>query len=583
MTPSRNPSGSPAIVPGMPTLPSDYPPPYDPATAVDVPSAPDDLRIPTGVCIVGGGPAGLACAIKLGQLLADDPSTLERLGEVPIVVIEKGKAVGSHSLSGAMVNMQPLRDLFPDLADEDFPTFGAVDKESVHFITSRRRQIKLPTPPEFKNHGNHALSLSKLNRWLAERAEELGAYVLPETDAQTLLVEDGAVRGIRTGAKGLDRDGVEKSGAAPPTEVLAQVTVLAEGAQGKLREAALTHFGVASPYPQIYALGVKELWKVEKPLDRIIHTLGWPLRGAGRYREFGGSWIYPMGPEHVSIGLVVGLDTADSTLSVHDLLQELKTHPLVKKILAGGERVEWGAKVIPEGGYYAIPDQLDLPGALLVGDTAGFVNVPRLKGVHYAIRSGMLAAQAIHAALKAGHDVTAPGALAGYDSAVRSGEIGRDLYQVRNMRQQFQKGLVIGGSIVPMMTLTKGRFPGGTSAFEADAAHPVENLNSRYSERDGTYTFDKLSSVFLSGNKTRDDQPNHLRIHQPRVPKELAEAWVNMCPAQVYEIVEGSESRDGLVRVHMDPSNCVQCGAITAKGGRFTPPEGGSGPEYQQM
>jgi len=567
----------------MSAIPAEFPPPYDPAAAVDHPRAAPEERIECGICIVGGGAAGLAAAVRLGQLLADDPETLAALGEVPIVVVEKGKAVGSHSLSGAMVNPQPLRDLFPDLSDADLPTFGAVDKEAVHFLTGPKRHLRLPTPPEFKNHGNHALSLSTLNRWLAERAEELGAYVLPETDAQVLLVEDDRIVGVRTGAKGLDRDGTEKPGAAPPSEIIAKVTILAEGAQGKLREAALTRFGVGSPFPQIYALGVKELWRVPRSLDRIIHTLGWPLRGAARYREFGGSWIYPMGPEHVSIGLVVGLDWADASLSVHDLLQELKIHPLVRRILEGGERVEWGAKIIPEGGWYAFPDRLDLPGALLVGDTAGFVNVPRLKGVHYAIRSGMLAAQATHTAMRAGFDVTSDGALAEYDRMVRASEIGRDLYQVRNMRQMFQSGLVVGGAKVPLITATKGRIPPGAVAFEADAAHEVEDLKSRYSEPDGVLTFDKLSSVFLSGNKTRDDQPNHIRIHEPRVPRELAQAWVSMCPAQVYEIVEGSETADGLVRVHMAPSNCVQCGAITAKGGRFTPPEGGSGPEYQRM
>jgi electron-transferring-flavoprotein dehydrogenase len=567
----------------MTTTPSDFPPPYDPRSAVDAPSAPIDLQIPAGVCIVGGGAAGLACAVRLGQLLADDPATLERLGEVPIVVIEKGKAVGSHSLSGAMVNPQPLRDLFPDLTDADLPTYGPVKGEAVYFMPSRKRAIRLPTPPEFRNHGNHVLSLAELNRWLAGKAEELGAYVLPETDAQTLLVDDGAVRGVRTGVKGLDRDGAEKPGAAPATEVLAQVTVLAEGAQGKLREAALTAFDVSSPFPQVYALGVKELWRVAKPLDRIVHTLGWPLRGAARYREFGGSWIYPMGDDHVSLGMVVGLDWADASLSVHDLLQELKLHPLVRRILEGGERVEWGAKIIPEGGYYAIPDRLALPGALLVGDSGGFVNVPRLKGVHYAIRSGMLAAEAIHAALRDGGDATRPGALDAYDAAVREGEIGRDLWQVRNARQQFQRGLVGAGPVIPLITLSKGRIPSGATPFEADSHHEVEDLGSVYTPPDGAYTFDKLSSVFLSGNKTRDDQPNHLRIHGPRVPRDLARAWVGMCPAQVYEIVEGSDAGDGMVRVHMDPSNCVQCGAITAKGGRFTPPEGGSGPEYRRM
>ena len=571
------------VQPAMAVLPSDFPPPYDPHSAIDAPNLPIDLQIPTGVCIVGGGAAGLACAVKLGQLLADDPETLEKLGEVPIVVIEKGKAIGSHSLSGATINMGPLRDLFPDLTDDQLPTYGPVHKESVYFLSSQKRGIKIPTPPEFKNHGNHVISLSALNKWLAERAEELGAYVLPETDAQTLLVEDGAVRGVRTGVKGLDKDGTEKAGAAPATEVLAQVTVLAEGAQGKLREAAMTAFDVTSTFPQVYALGVKELWRVPKPLDRVIHTLGWPLRGAARYREFGGSWIYPMGDDLVSMGMVVGLDWADSTLSVHDLLQELKLHPKVRAIIEGGERVEWGAKIIPEGGYFSIPDQLSIPGALFVGDTAGFVNVPRLKGVHYAIRSGILAAQAIHASLKAGFDVTQPGALAQYDASVREGEIGKDLWEVRNARQQFQRGLIGAGPVVPLITLTKGRIPRGPAPYEADSEHEVEPLGSTYTQPDGEYTFDKLSSVFLSGNKTRDDQPNHLRIHQPRVPRALGEAWAAMCPAKVYEVVEDSDAGDGMVRVHMDPSNCVQCGAITAKGGRFTPPEGGSGPEYQKM
>ena len=563
----------------MHARPSDYPPPFDPARYVVPPDGPPDLRIEVGVAIVGGGAAGLAAAVRLGQLLADDPGTAERLGELPIVVLEKGKAPGSHSLSGAVVDPEPLRELLPGTSLEEMTSYGEVRRESVYLLTPRRA-LRVPTPPPFHNKGNHVFSLARLNRFLAERAEELGVMVLPETDAQRLLVASGAVRGVRTGAKGLDRDGSERPGSAPPTDVVAQVTVLAEGTQGHLRGVALEHFGVPSRHPQIHALGVKEVWRVPRPLDRVIHTLGWPLRAGSRYREVGGSFIYPMGDDLVSIGLVVGLEYADARLSVHDLLQELKTHPLVRRILEGGERVAWGAKTIPEGGWFAIPDRLALPGALLVGDSAGFVNVPRLKGVHYAIRSGMLAAEAIHARLRDGGDPAAPDALAGYDRAVQASEIARDLHRVRNMRQALQRGLVRGGATAGLMDVTRGAIPGRERDLHPDAAEEMEDLGRRYPAPDGVLTFDKLSSVFLSGNRTRDDQPSHLLLPTGRVPRVLAETWVSLCPAAVYEIVEDSETADGLVRVRTAPSNCVQCGAIASKGGRLTPPEGGSGPEY---
>ena len=312
-----------------------------------------------------------------------------------------------------------------------------------------------------------------------------------------------------------------------------------------------------------------------RPLDRVIHTLGWPLRPQPSLNEFGGSFVYPLGPEHVSIGFVVGLDYADSDLSPHDLLQRLKTHPRVRPILEGGERVAWGAKSIPEGGWHAIPRTLTLPGALLVGDSAGLVNVPRLKGIHYAIRSGMLAAEAIAGSLRGDGS-----ALDGYGTAVRASEIGRDLHRVRNMRQTFRRGLVAGGALAGAMEVTGGRFPGGTWSTEPDPAVAMSPRGAVAARPDGVLTFDKLSSVYLSGNRTRDDQPDHLRIAR-RVPRELAETWVNLCPAAVYEVVEGSDAEDGSVAVAVAPSNCVQCGAINAKGGRLTPPEGGSGPEYR--
>jgi len=328
----------------------------------------------------------------------------------------------------------------------------------------------------------------------------------------------------------------------------------------------------------VWALGVKEIWRVEKPLDRVIHTMGWPLRGAAKYREFGGSFVYPMGEEMLTIGMVVGLDYRDVELSVHDLLQELKTHPRVARLLRGGERVAWGAKTIPEGGWYALPRELHAPGLVLAGDAAGTVNVPALKGIHYAVESGMLAAEAIFAALQPGEVVWRPGALAPYDQAVRSGWIGKDLYRVRNMRQVFEKGFVRGAAAAGAATASLGRVERGRVDSERDADQELISTDraKRYPAPDGTLTFDKLSSVYLSGNRTRDDAPNHIRI-QTRVPREVAQLWARMCPAQVYEV--GPEDA-GKVHVVVTPSNCVQCGAITAKGGRLTPPEGGAGPEY---
>jgi len=279
-----------------------------------------------------------------------------------------------------------------------------------------------------------------------------------------------------------------------------------------------------------------------------------------------------MGDDMVSLGMVVGLDYADTELSVHDLLQELKTHPLVRGILDGGERVEWAAKAIPEGGLLSLPRALHAPGLLLCGDGAGFVNVPALKGIHYAIESGRLAAEAAWGSLSGGE-------LGVYDEAVRGSFIWRDLREVRNMRQAFARGLWLGSAAAGAMTVTKGRLPGGDRRTERDVEQPVAPAGAEagYPAADGKLTFDKLSSVFLSGNKTREDQPNHISV-QTRVPVELAQLWAHMCPAGVYDVGEAND--DGTVSVRLSPSNCVQCGAISAKGGRLTPPEGGSGPEY---
>ena len=383
--------------------PADYPPPVDPVKEfIAEPTDSESERIEVGVVIVGGGPAGLACAIRLMQLLESEPALVESLGEVPVALVEKGRSTGSHLLSGAMMEPSAMRRLFPELDESAWPTYGTVEQDAVYLMT-RRRAIRLPrVPPPFRSHGNHVTSVAQLGRWLRQRPEQVGVYILPETTAYKLLVKDGAVRGVRTGDKGRGRDGAQLSNFEPGSDLIGRATVLAEGTQGHLADAAISRFELGSRERQGWELGVKEVWEVQKRLDRVIHTIGWPLRYAAKYREFGGSFIYPMGEDKVSLGLVVGLDYCDATLSVHDLLQELKTHPFVRPFLEGGRRVAWGAKTIPAGGYWSVPQRLWAPGLVIAGDAAGMVNVPKLKGVHLAMHAGMLAAEAILDALKRG-------------------------------------------------------------------------------------------------------------------------------------------------------------------------------------
>src|SRR5437588_273893 len=466
--------------------PSDFPPPFSSPEAIAPPTDPEDERIEVGVAIVGAGPAGLACAIRFGQLLEDAPAIAERLGEVPVAVIEKGKQPGSHLLSGAVVNPRALQRLFAGRKRlDEMPFYGPVEQESVYFLTSNRA-LRIPTPPTMRNPGNRVASLAKLGRWLADQAEESGAMILPETAATKLLVDHARVRGIRTGDKGRGRNGEELPNFEPGSDVVARITVLAEGTQGHLTGAAIERFDLEGENPQVWALGAKEVWRVARSLRRVIHTMGWPL---------------------------------------------------------------------------------------LAGDGPGFVNVPELKGIHYAIETGALAAETAFAALQRGEAVGRRGALASYDEAVRQSYVWRDLEEVRNMRQAFARGFWLGGALAGAMTASRGKFPPGDARTEPDTDQELirTDRSRTYPAPDGKLTFDKLSSVFLSGNKTRDDAPNHIRV-QTEVPPELGELWTRMCPAQVYGPQEGG--------VEVTASNCVQCGAITAKGGRLTPAEGGSGPEY---
>jgi electron-transferring-flavoprotein dehydrogenase len=570
---------------GSAPAPAEFPPPVDSVKEfVKQGIDGEDERIDVGVVIVGGGTAGLATANRLLQKLADDPELLESLGEVPVAIVEKAKTCGGHNLSGAVMRPAPLQELFPDMSREDWRkerfAFGEVKKEAVYMLPSAKAKLRIPTPPPFKNHGNEVVSVAALARYQQRLVEEAGAYVLTETSATQLIVDDGRVLGVRSGDKGRGKDGEPLGNFEPGTDIGAKVTVLAEGSWGHLTGAAIREFGLSdNREPQVWELGVKEVWKVAKPLDRVIHTIGpWPLHIPAKYGQIGGTWIYPMkdeksGDDLVSIGFVIDLEYRDATTSAHDLLQLFKTHPLVKGILEGGERVGWGAKALPGGGYWSMP-KLTMPGALLVGDSAGMVDTVALKGVHHCIKSGILAADTIYEALKGGDS------LEPYEKAVEESSIGKELYQVRNTRQPFSKGFIAGAPVVNLAIATKGKLPGGRLPWHRNDEQPmfVGDTRERYPKPDGKYIFDKLSSVYISGNATRDDAPNHIRVRK-EVPREIAETWQWMCPAGVYEIPDEAPEK-GNVDVIVNYTNCVQCGAITAKGGRLTPPEGGDGPLY---
>ncbi len=524
-------------------------------------------RMDLDVLIVGAGPAGLACAIELARLAKADG------GELNIGVLEKAEALGEHSLSGAVVNPRAFRELFPDLKDSDFPFRAPVGREAVYLLTAER-SWRLPTPPSMRNHGNYVASLCEIVRWLGTKAEEFGVNVFTGFPAAQLLVRDAAVAGVRTAPAGLDREGKPTPGGSAPNDLVAKVTALAEGTRGLLAQAWCAWQRVPSENPQIFALGVKELWETKQPLDRVIHTLGWPLPSDA----FGGSFVYPLEPNLVALGLVVGLDYRDAALDVHVLVQRLKRHPLLRTLLAGGEMVEWGAKTIPEGGFYSLPERRSGDGVVLLGDAAGFVDVPSLKGIHYAMQSGISAGRAIFQNLKRG------AALAEYDRLVNASYVARDLYRTRNMRLAFRDGFILGGIQAALMTLTGGRFPNGKYRMHADAEVARRlSAGSRPGSTETPIGVSKVDAVFKSGNSTRDTIPSHL-IAAPDVPLEVARFYSRMCPAGVYEAHDpevGAQHAAPLLRVN--PPNCVDCKATDVLGPRWTPREGGSGPKYKRM
>ncbi len=527
--------------------------------------------VPMDVLFVGGGSAGLCGAIRLALNVKKAKEKDPSFPDVEIGVLEKAQSLGGHTLSGSVINPTALKELFPELTEKDFPFKNKVNSEKVYFMT-KSGQFRMPTPPTMKNHGNYSASLCEVVRWLGEKAESLGVNVFTSFPAKSLLVQDGKVIGVRTQAAGQNKDGSEGSQYMPPTDITASVTVLCEGTRGPITQSYLKWSNTESKAPQIYALGVKEVWKVKKPFNDVIHTLGWPLDRD----TFGGSWLYPMGDDMVSLGLVAGLDYKKSNLDVHGQLQNLKEHPLIKNVLEGGEMVEWGAKTIPEGGYHSLPQSLSGHGIMICGDAAGMVNVPALKGIHYAMKSGLLAADTITDAIKA-QDFS-QSFLSKYDVSFKQSYIYKDLKKVRNIRQAFiGSGFWMGSIKAAFMTITNCAFPPQKPHDHEDAEAVKEFFEPlKYGG------LKKVDGVYSSGNKTRDDIPSHLtakKVSELQIGEDisgkLADFYASLCPAGVYE-----RQGDKLI---INGPNCVDCKATDVLGPRWQPREGGSGPNYTYM
>ena len=546
------------------------------------------------VLIVGGGPAGMSAAVRLAALQRQEG------GEpLAVAVLEKSRQSGSHMLSGAVLDPSALDALLPDWKERGAPVETPVHQDRIYYLTEKSRFRAPLTPPPLRNHGNYVISLNRFVRWLGEQAEAEGVDVFTGFAGAEVLWDGDRVVGVRTGDRGLDKQGRPKGAFEPGVDVRAAVTIFADGVRGNLTKALIRRQGLdAAAAPQTYAVGIKELWRI--PPDReaagtVIHTLGYPLRS----EEFGGGFIYVLPEGQVAVGLVVGLDYRDPRFDPHMAFQRFKQHPLVAGLLAGGEMTRYGAKALPEGGWYAIP-RCHLDGALIAGDAAGFLNSMRLKGIHLAMHSGIHAADAAFAAVRAG-DVSAA-RLVAYRELINRGGIRRELYPVRNVHQAFGAGLAAGAAYAGLAWLTNGRWP--AKRLSSEAGHrrlatlsgyypdgrPDPDAPSNAVKADRALTFDKLTNVHYSGTRHDEDQPVHLLVQdtdvcRTRCREEYGNPCVRFCPANVYEMVDDGTGTGR--RLQINASNCVHCKTCDIMDPYqiidWVPPEGGGGPEYEGM
>ncbi len=552
------------------------------------------------VVIVGGGPAGLACALRLSQLIdehnAKHPDA--QLSKENIYILEKAREIGQHCLSGALLDPRSMRELLPDF-EKEAPLEAPVSKEAVYFLT-RSGKFKFPiTPPPMRDHGNYVISLNRFAKWMGEKVEATGITIFTGFAGAELLVEGDRVVGVRTDDKGVDKTGQQKGNFEPGYDLKAKVVVLAEGTRGSLTKQLVGRFQLdKNRNPQTYGVGVKELWEV--PAGRIvpgevIYTMGWPLTA----REYGGAWIYGGKDNVVSLGFVTGLDYPDPRLDPQRVLQEFKKHPFVAKLFEGGHMIRYGAKSLPYGGWWSIPP-VSGDGWMILGDSAGFLNSQRLKGIHLAIKSGMLAAETVIDAMVAG-DFT-KSTLNLYASRVEKSWIKQELWPVRNFHQGFEHGLWHGMFHAALQQVTGGRGlhekyvsePGHRrlkklADLPRDGGAEAHLLND--TKGDGKLTFDKLTDLYHSGTKHEEDQPAHLVIHDTnicntRCVTEYGNPCQHFCPANVYEMVEASDVPGGQ-QIHLNASNCVHCKTCDIMDPyeiiTWVPPEGGGGPNYDGM
>ncbi len=559
-------------------------------------------QLEVDVLFVGAGPASLGGALHLSRLLREHNQAVESgsrpgppLEDPTILVIEKGREIGAHTLSGAVVNPRGFQELLQGFPGKEPPYDCPVSDDALYVLTQRGAYRSPLTPPPLKNHGFYVASLGRLVRWMAELCEESGVEVYPEFPAVELLFEGDTVRGVRIGDKGRDKEGEPKDNFEPGIDVLAKVTVLGEGVLGTLSRQAFRRLKLdGDRQPQIYALGVKEIWRVPGGLQPgvVYHTLGQPLGT----REFGGGFIYSMQDDLVDVGFVTGLDYHDPHLDGHELFQRFKTHPWVRKMLEGGEPIAYGAKAIPEGGYYSMP-RLHAAGLLITGDSAGFLNAQKLKGIHLAIKSGMLAAETIlDAFLK--NDFSA-GVLQSYHTRFESSWARRELWRVRNFRQAFQRGFWSGFVHAGLQFVSGGRGlidplparPGHAQMRKVQDYHGRTDIRPMKLEFDGKLTLDKLSDVYLSDTAHEEDQPCHLKVADydlcaSRCLEEYGNPCQHFCPAHVYEMV-ADEGKPHGKRLQVNFTNCVHCKTCDIMDPyqiiTWTPPEGGGGPGWKNM